>query len=257
MKLLTLALVTTTLMMPPALLAEFRTWTKTSGEKVEAELAGETKAAVKLKTKTGSVEIWAKDRLSDEDRQFIGLEGSSPSYADTAPGTNPPSSSGTAGGASPATAGPVSELSRQFTGKLITFKNGVPAPVPASQTAPVKYYAFYYSAKWCPPCRKFTPELVEAYKKLKAEHPEFELIFVSSDESPDAMLDYMKSYKMEWPALRFSDIQSNAVVNRYQARGIPNLVFTDGTGKVLSASYDGGNYVGPRKVLADIQKKFN
>lgn len=28
-------------------------------------------------------------------------------------------------------------------------------------THPEKYYVFYYTASWCPPCQRFTPELVK------------------------------------------------------------------------------------------------
>ena len=38
------------------------------------------------------------------------------------------------------------------------------------------------SAHWCPPCRGFTPKLVELYNTMKASgRDDFEFIFVSSD----------------------------------------------------------------------------
>ncbi|GLV36728.1 hypothetical protein CBL_02437 [Carabus blaptoides fortunei] len=40
---------------------------------------------------------------------------------------------------------------------------------------------FYFSAHWCPPCRAFTPQLVDTYKMLRKKDPGFEVIFVSSD----------------------------------------------------------------------------
>src|SRR4051812_27138326 len=50
-----------------------------------------------------------------------------------------------------------------------------------TQLAGVKYYAIYYSASWCGPCRAFTPKLVQWYNEHKKNSPQFELIFVSSD----------------------------------------------------------------------------
>lgn len=120
--------------------------------------------------------------------------------------------------------------------------------------APVKYYGIYYSASWCGPCRAFTPELVSWYKKTKRKNPHFELIFVSNDRSEDAMAAYMKDDKMEWPALDFSKKASNRALTKYAGPGIPCLVLIDQDGKVLSNSYEGGKYVGPRKVLEDIDK---
>ncbi len=117
-----------------------------------------------------------------------------------------------------------------------------------------KYYAIYYSAAWCGPCRMFTPDLVKWYKRNKNKNPHFELIFVSSDRSADDMAAYMKDDDMEWPALAFDKKSSTSALTKYSARGIPCLVLIDETGKVLSHSYEGDTYVGPRKVLEDIEK---
>ena len=47
--------------------------------------------------------------------------------------------------------------------------------------AGTKYFAVYYSASWCAPCKAFTPKLVEFYNRIKPANPNFELIFVSRD----------------------------------------------------------------------------
>jgi len=123
-----------------------------------------------------------------------------------------------------------------------------------SALAQTKYYAIYYSAAWCGPCRAFTPDLVKWYKRNKNENPHFELIFVSSDRSEEDMAAYMKEDDMAWPALDFNKNKSNRTLTQYAGNGIPCLVFVDAEGKVLSDSYEGKSYVGPRKVLADMEK---
>ncbi|MEM1222432.1 MAG: thioredoxin-like domain-containing protein, partial [Verrucomicrobiota bacterium] len=55
-------------------------------------------------------------------------------------------------------------------------------PIKDPGLAEKDYVLVYYSASWCPPCRKFTPGLVNFYKKKKQGN-NFELIFVSSDRS--------------------------------------------------------------------------
>jgi nucleoredoxin len=70
------------------------------------------------------------------------------------------------------------------------------------------------------------------------------------------MAAYMKEYDMEWPALEFDKRASAKEVMGYGGKGIPRLVFVDAAGKVLSDSYEGDKYVGPSKVLEDIEKKL-
>ena len=59
---------------------------------------------------------------------------------------------------------------------------------------------------------------------------------------------------MPWPALDYGKNRSNKSLTKYAGSGIPDLVFVDADGKVLSDSFVGGNYVGPNKVLQDIEK---
>jgi nucleoredoxin len=120
--------------------------------------------------------------------------------------------------------------------------------------AQTKYFAFYYSASWCGPCRAFTPDLVKWYKLHKKDNPQFELIFVSDDRSEKDMAAYMKTDAMPWPALEFAKKSASKALTHYCGPGIPCLVLVDDTGKVLSDSFQGQTYLGPRKVLADIEK---
>lgn len=116
------------------------------------------------------------------------------------------------------------------------------------------YIFLYFSAKWCSPCRKFTPELVKFYRE-HAEDRNFEVVFVSSDRSRSDMNKYMKSYKMPWLAVPYSKYMHRTELRTtYGGRGgIPNLVLLNNKGKVLSSSYQRGKYVGPQKVLADFE----
>jgi nucleoredoxin len=139
-------------------------------------------------------------------------------------------------------------------GDLVSLQGGKVKKHDAAPLSQAKYFAIYYSAEWCPPCRAFTPDLVKWYERTKPENPQFELIFVSSDRSEGEMEKYITGDKMPWPALEFSKKRSNRTLTQYAGNGIPCLVFVDAQGKVLSHSYEGKTYVGPRKVLQDIDK---
>ncbi|CAA0818255.1 Probable nucleoredoxin 1 [Striga hermonthica] len=44
-----------------------------------------------------------------------------------------------------------------------------------------KTVGLYFSASWCGPCQRFTPNLVEAYNELK-QVDKFEVIFIFADQ---------------------------------------------------------------------------
>lgn len=142
----------------------------------------------------------------------------------------------------------------ELKGKLVESKGRKVEKFDDTPLAQSKYYAIYYSASWCGPCRAFTPDLVRWYKRNKSKNPQFELIFVSSDRSAEDMAAYMKEDGMDWPALAFESKKTTPGLTKYSGPGIPCLVLIDETGKVLSDSYVDGKYVGPRKVLEEMEK---
>lgn len=115
-----------------------------------------------------------------------------------------------------------------------------------------KYTALYFSAHWCPPCRMFTPKLVEWYKEFKKNHPNFELVFVSSDRSQADMEEYIKGAGMPWPAVKFDMARSEKLRN-LSSDGIPYLVLIGEDGKPLTAK-PGNEWQPPQQVLGQIEK---
>ncbi|MSU69740.1 MAG: redoxin domain-containing protein [Opitutaceae bacterium] len=149
---------------------------------------------------------------------------------------------------------PATTMERVLAGKLVALDGGVLRPYAAARLAGVKFYAIYFSASWCPPCREFTPGFVDAYGKIRALYPELEVVLVNHDHSQADMLAYMRNDQMKWPALRWEDIKGAAAINRYAGEGIPCLVLVDENGKVLSDSFHGRDYVGPNAVVDDTWK---
>ncbi len=152
---------------------------------------------------------------------------------------------------SPLQAGTVSD---SLKGALFSLERNDLQAYDESNLDKAKLIAIYFSAHWCPPCRAFTPDLVQFYNRVKKNHPEFELVFCSSDKSQSAMVGYMKEARMPWPVI---DYEKRFVLKKYGGNGIPNLVVLDADGKVVMSSYVGGEYVGPQKVLADLDRKFS
>ena len=148
---------------------------------------------------------------------------------------------------------PPSPFVAKLKGHLVVLDHGTMKEFDASTLKGVRYWAFYYSASWCAPCRAFTPQLVDFYNYFKKSHPNFELIYVNDDQNEANMLGYVKADNMPWPSVKFSDIGSSQL-KTYCGPGIPCLVLTDENGKVLSDSFHGQDYVGPGQVMEDIKK---
>jgi nucleoredoxin len=94
-----------------------------------------------------------------------------------------------------------------------------------------KVIGLYFSAEWCPPCRAFTPSLV---KLRDRKDDEFEVIFVSSDQSPEAQQKYMKGYDMAWPAVPHGSPLREQLQQKFEVQGIPSLVIVDDQGNLIT-----------------------
>ncbi|XP_031499412.1 probable nucleoredoxin 1 [Nymphaea colorata] len=95
-----------------------------------------------------------------------------------------------------------------------------------------KTVGLYFSASWCGPCRRFTPELISAYEGLVPKG-DFEVVFISADEDQEQFDKYFS--KMPWLAIPFSDSDTRSSLDEiFEVSGIPNLVILDGNGNLLT-----------------------
>lgn len=154
---------------------------------------------------------------------------------------------------SKATVGPIAD---SLKGDLVQYRNGSLSHLDETALANKKLIAVYFSAHWCGPCRKFTPQLVDYYKRVAAEHPEFEIVFYSHDRSAADFENYMREANMPWPAIDFAKLKSKQALTTNAGSGIPSLVLFDSNGNVVSSSYAGSQYRGPQQVLADLDNIF-
>lgn len=61
----------------------------------------------------------------------------------------------------------------------------------------------YFSAHWCPPCRGFTPTLIEFYKTMQANNQGLEVIYVSLDRNRASFDEYYGT--MPWYTIPYED----------------------------------------------------
>ena len=88
---------------------------------------------------------------------------------------------------------------------------------------------FYFSAHWCPPCRQFTPMLKDFYEVIVfmftvytvmymimlQEVEGLEIVFISSDRSPEDMTSYMKESHGDWLAVPHNSTVANDLKQKY------------------------------------------
>lgn len=118
-----------------------------------------------------------------------------------------------------------------------TLKNGRDEDVKIeSLNGTDKVVGLYFSAHWCPPCRGFTPRLVEFYHNMKMTEKgeNLEIVFISSDRDEDSFKSYFG--EMPWLALPYADRTRKAeLTKRYKVDGIPAFVLLDAeTGAVIT-----------------------
>lgn len=125
-----------------------------------------------------------------------------------------------------------------------------------------KYYVLYFSAKWSPYDRKFTPKLVDYYQSKRPKNPDkstvgaglsWDVYLISADRNAADLAAYMNDFDMPWPALEYEQGLHSPLV-RYRGPGLPCLVVLDSDGNVLIDTFKGHEYRGPEAALDDLKK---
>lgn len=199
------------LLLPLTSWAGYRTWTNAQGQTAELELLSvEQKGDQKVgnfKMKDGRVVQLTEEQLSDADAQLL---------ADWKPEPEETSNE--------------SVFDEFLEGNLVRLDGSSLKSYDEHKT-PAKYYIFYYTASWCPPCRAFTPTLVKWYEQNKNDN--FELVLITSDREKKDMTDYAKKNKMPWPQVKHSKADDFKKKFNHGVRGIPSLIVCDLEGKNL------------------------
>ena len=215
-----------------------RTWTSKNGDTIEATYVKSQYGIVYLKKADGKTIKVRGTALSKEDQEVLAsLDESAISKALKSKNVKS------------VKAAP-KELYDLFGERLRTARN---KPV-SVDTLTDKVIGVYFSAHWCPPCRAFTPELVKFYDKLKADGKPFEIVFVSSDRTEDAMYDYMKEMGMKWVALPHGDEHKELLASKFGVRGIPMFVVLNSKGETITTN-GRSEVMGGTKVFDAWEKK--
>ncbi len=140
--------------------------------------------------------------------------------------------------------------------RLVRCRDGATTRADGSELEKKKYVALYYSAHWCGPCRKFTPQLVDYYNRFAAAHPDFEIVFVSADRSRFGWETYIRETKMPWLAVDYDQLADLAGIKDLGGASIPSLLVLDSASRIVASSYEGEKYLGPQNAIAALDKIY-
>ena len=85
-----------------------------------------------------------------------------------------------------------------------------------------KILMIYFSMHNCPPCREFTPLLVELYNEHNSNSKQMEVVFMSGDQDQGKYTEYFG--EMPWLALPFKDARVKPAAKHFKVKGLPRLV---------------------------------
>ena len=93
------------------------------------------------------------------------------------------------------------------------------------------FFGLYFSAHWCPPCRGFTPKLINFYEVANKTNKQIEIIFVSSDKSEAEFNEYFGT--MPWLSIPFKDESIQNLKETFEIMGIPTFLVFNSDGKLI------------------------
>jgi len=140
---------------------------------------------------------------------------------------------------------------------------GKSGPVEKSSFAG-KHLMIYFSAHWCPPCRRFTPKLIKYVNDRRAAgHDDLEVIFASSDNSEREFNEYYSD--MPWLAFPHKDKRIQQLSSKFQVEGIPTLILFDPEGNIVTNNGtgcvdrdpEGLKFPYPQDLVVDIEDELD
>jgi len=89
----------------------------------------------------------------------------------------------------------------------------------------------YFTASWCPPCKKFTPLLKETYLEISKHYNDFEIVSIHRCRNEQEYNEYRST--MPWLSVPFFHSIDQKIMTM-GVGSIPRLVILDNKGQVIN-----------------------
>jgi hypothetical protein len=143
-------------------------------------------------------------------------------------------------------------MRRALQENLVQLDDDQIRPFNPKSLSQVRVFALYYSSLASMESRRYTPKMIEAYKRLKQKYPtQFELVWVSCDRDEFNMGLHMRTMRMPWPAARFG--KGNDTFTKFAGNDLPWLVAIADTGEPLTQNAVTKKSIEPDKVIEGIE----
>ena len=105
--------------------------------------------------------------------------------------------------------------------------------VPVNKLVETKIIGLYFSASWCPPCKKFSELLIPFYETVNEKHKEFEVVLFPFDQNEDAAKKYFAH--MPWLSVPFGNEHIKKTSAELKVNGIPAFFIYKHDGTLISS----------------------
>ena len=123
------------------------------------------------------------------------------------------------------------------------FVRSIEAALDPERTTPAlasaEYVLVYRGREGCSRCARFTPELKKAYRKLKQNHTNFEVVFVSDDRSEQSFTQYVSKADMPWKVVPYTNVFAAANTRSLPGRMLPVVYLMSPDGTVIDSTENG------------------
>jgi hypothetical protein len=145
-------------------------------------------------------------------------------------------------------------FARSIAASLEPLPAGASAPAAGANLENADYIVVLRARLGCERCAGFAPDLAAFYQRVKAEHPNFEVVFYSDDKNVDDAHKVAMSENFPGRILGFDRKMEAADLSSQSGELLPLVFVYDKSGKLVTKNHPNGGKPAAKDVLATLEK---